>query len=151
MAEWFRPYAISTVNTEMHVYQREKSSIESINVNLCSLSRFYRKKEDYRNLYFSYGLWTPSFPKISSLVTRPWRCFCDTGFTDLGGKIRIFCSVFLISGACSRAALVVVSFFMSMMALVIMSLVVILPSALANRSEERRVGKECRSRWSPYH
>src|ERR1035441_916809 len=27
------------------------------------------------------------------------------------------------------------------------------PSALSNssRSEERRVGKECRSRWSPYH
>ena len=24
------------------------------------------------------------------------------------------------------------------------------PSA-AQRSEERRVGKECRSRWSPYH
>src|SRR5260370_1685172 len=24
-------------------------------------------------------------------------------------------------------------------------------SAAANRSEERRVGKECRSRWSPYH
>ena len=23
--------------------------------------------------------------------------------------------------------------------------------ALAIRSEERRVGKECRSRWSPYH
>ena len=22
---------------------------------------------------------------------------------------------------------------------------------LMNRSEERRVGKECRSRWSPYH
>ena len=22
---------------------------------------------------------------------------------------------------------------------------------LVNRSEERRVGKECRSRWSPYH
>ena len=22
---------------------------------------------------------------------------------------------------------------------------------LAARSEERRVGKECRSRWSPYH
>ena len=22
---------------------------------------------------------------------------------------------------------------------------------VANRSEERRVGKECRSRWSPYH
>src|SRR2546425_12444194 len=24
-------------------------------------------------------------------------------------------------------------------------------SACATRSEERRVGKECRSRWSPYH
>jgi len=24
-------------------------------------------------------------------------------------------------------------------------------SALLHRSEERRVGKECRSRWSPYH
>ena len=23
--------------------------------------------------------------------------------------------------------------------------------ALVKRSEERRVGKECRSRWSPYH
>ena len=23
--------------------------------------------------------------------------------------------------------------------------------ACDNRSEERRVGKECRSRWSPYH
>src|SRR2546425_10749724 len=26
-----------------------------------------------------------------------------------------------------------------------------LTSAVALRSEERRVGKECRSRWSPYH
>src|SRR5256885_2748201 len=25
------------------------------------------------------------------------------------------------------------------------------PAAFATRSEERRVGKECRSRWSPYH
>src|SRR3712207_7399280 len=25
------------------------------------------------------------------------------------------------------------------------------PSTTDNRSEERRVGKECRSRWSPYH
>ena len=26
-----------------------------------------------------------------------------------------------------------------------------LSAYLADRSEERRVGKECRSRWSPYH
>src|SRR2546422_8765940 len=25
------------------------------------------------------------------------------------------------------------------------------PGILTRRSEERRVGKECRSRWSPYH
>ena len=25
------------------------------------------------------------------------------------------------------------------------------PEMLKARSEERRVGKECRSRWSPYH
>src|SRR5256886_8152243 len=25
------------------------------------------------------------------------------------------------------------------------------PTSIAGRSEERRVGKECRSRWSPYH
>ena len=26
-----------------------------------------------------------------------------------------------------------------------------LAGSTRNRSEERRVGKECRSRWSPYH
>ena len=26
-----------------------------------------------------------------------------------------------------------------------------LRSLISDRSEERRVGKECRSRWSPYH
>ena len=26
-----------------------------------------------------------------------------------------------------------------------------LADAIGARSEERRVGKECRSRWSPYH
>ena len=28
---------------------------------------------------------------------------------------------------------------------------VILAGTILRRSEERRVGKECRSRWSPYH
>ena len=27
----------------------------------------------------------------------------------------------------------------------------VLKIGVLNRSEERRVGKECRSRWSPYH
>ena len=29
--------------------------------------------------------------------------------------------------------------------------VIVSPDAEKFRSEERRVGKECRSRWSPYH
>ena len=29
--------------------------------------------------------------------------------------------------------------------------ILLLVYAKKNRSEERRVGKECRSRWSPYH
>ena len=29
--------------------------------------------------------------------------------------------------------------------------VIIIGFQFFNRSEERRVGKECRSRWSPYH
>ena len=33
---------------------------------------------------------------------------------------------------------------------VLIGLVIIFKSQLT-RSEERRVGKECRSRWSPYH
>ena len=33
----------------------------------------------------------------------------------------------------------------------IRKLMVSLPCNCAERSEERRVGKECRSRWSPYH
>ena len=28
---------------------------------------------------------------------------------------------------------------------------VTVPKLMQKRSEERRVGKECRSRWSPYH
>ena len=31
------------------------------------------------------------------------------------------------------------------------SLLLLLEAATLGRSEERRVGKECRSRWSPYH
>ena len=29
--------------------------------------------------------------------------------------------------------------------------IIVLESLTPVRSEERRVGKECRSRWSPYH
>ena len=31
------------------------------------------------------------------------------------------------------------------------ALIELIEKAIHRRSEERRVGKECRSRWSPYH
>src|SRR5256885_6712320 len=34
---------------------------------------------------------------------------------------------------------------------VLRALILVPTRELAERSEERRVGKECRSRWSPYH
>ena len=42
-------------------------------------------------------------------------------------------------------ALIAVSFLIGIIALVTPVI------ACGTRSEERRVGKECRSRWSPYH
>ena len=37
------------------------------------------------------------------------------------------------------------------LSLVVLYFIPFAPKATASRSEERRVGKECRSRWSPYH
>ena len=35
--------------------------------------------------------------------------------------------------------------------LVIFTFIPLIMAVIMSRSEERRVGKECRSRWSPYH
>ena len=37
------------------------------------------------------------------------------------------------------------------MLIVVAIIAVLVAVAIPTRSEERRVGKECRSRWSPYH
>ena len=37
------------------------------------------------------------------------------------------------------------------LALALASVMAVSLVACGSRSEERRVGKECRSRWSPYH
>src|SRR2546422_10459416 len=61
----------------------------------------------------------------------------------LGGAVVPFLAVWLTRAVGWQGALQVLG------ALII---VVALPLALVvQRSEERRVGKECRSRWSPYH
>ena len=35
--------------------------------------------------------------------------------------------------------------------MIVVAIIGILTAVATTRSEERRVGKECRSRWSPYH
>ena len=42
-------------------------------------------------------------------------------------------------------------FFLTALAAIILHVVSTFPLLEDLRSEERRVGKECRSRWSPYH
>src|SRR5256885_9150950 len=63
-----------------------------------------------------------------------------TGDDDLGG--RQFRAVVLGDLAAHEAALAVVASGGQLLHL---------GAAARGRSEERRVGKECRSRWSPYH
>ena len=49
-------------------------------------------------------------------------------------------------------SLALAAFFLVRTAAAILALKIFLGSAIfIARSEERRVGKECRSRWSPYH
>ena len=38
-----------------------------------------------------------------------------------------------------------------MISMLVQALYNVVDSVFVSRSEERRVGKECRSRWSPYH
>ena len=72
--------------------------------------------------------------------------------TFLGGLVSaLVASVFLLTSSETRNKLLphLVSFAIG--ALLGAAFLGLLPHAIAERSEERRVGKECRSRWSPYH
>ena len=55
-------------------------------------------------------------------------------------------SAVVLAVKCTALAVVlsVIGFYMPLVSLVVFLLIPL-------RSEERRVGKECRSRWSPYH
>ena len=71
--------------------------------------------------------------------------------------IVIFISICFIAGSCNVSSVQGSRYNFSLLDSVIQGWVSkeYYPGAsicvVKNRSEERRVGKECRSRWSPYH
>ena len=74
------------------------------------------------------------------------RFGCAVGFERFGAKVRVDGRTLSVApGSTLRGAAVEAPDLRGGAALVLAAL------AASGRSEERRVGKECRSRWSPYH
>ena len=78
---------------------------------------------------------------IPQVANNPWRYWLNSGAGGLTGGLQNYYTASglwdpsLVQGGAANAA----------------AMGIPQVSALENRSEERRVGKECRSRWSPYH
>ena len=67
----------------------------------------------------------------------------DQGPLELGGQNLVF--------LLGNAAFIQLSLGTLLCSLRAFAVNILLPLPCRGRSEERRVGKECRSRWSPYH
>ena len=81
-----------------------------------------------------------AFPGIVIAITSAIMVPVDMAAQRSAGVLRRFRATPLQPGAYLAADIV------SRLTLTFASI-----TAIAERSEERRVGKECRSRWSPYH
>ena len=80
------------------------------------------------------------FSSIANLVLIVY------GAKSLADEFQIKTSTQLFTSKQSRATILLVK----VMSIVLLSVILSVIGAIL-RSEERRVGKECRSRWSPYH
>ena len=70
--------------------------------------------------------------------------YIQNGVLDIISKLKNFFHQFKSTRVQSLGVLVIIG----IIPLIIFSVVFL---NVFRRSEERRVGKECRSRWSPYH
>ena len=102
------------------------------------------------------GMFLLGFTLYGTLCTS-WTCLIIS-FPILGKFSTIFSSnIFLVpfffsSSAGTPISRMWVHLMLSQRSLSLSSILFILFSLFCSaRSEERRVGKECRSRWSPYH
>src|SRR2546428_1576662 len=90
---------------------------------------------------------------------RDWSSdVCSSDLFPLGTMVEIFAFPFEYRTWAETAPFLIASPFLSLNRTWYPSLVParartddITPTPIPPRSEERRVGKECRSRWSPYH
>src|SRR5260221_5260661 len=82
---------------------------------------------------WSLWRWVAPFAVALALLSAFLTFVVLTGLTPIEPTREVVVSFLLINGA------------------TILVLVGIIVREVWQRSEERRVGKECRSRWSPYH
>ena len=80
-------------------------------------------------------------------VQRRYAEFLSDWRTDLGGKRNFHNGV----GGTYDCIMAISTMLLSLTRFCHATYPAALPTAAVFRSEERRVGKECRSRWSPYH
>src|SRR5690349_22179775 len=91
---------------------------------------FFQAEDGIRDLYVT-GVQTCALPIFELAVSETRRAAVDLG---LAFGIAVIAAVILVTG------------------LTVAFAAALAPAFGADwRSEERRVGKECRSRWSPYH
>src|SRR5256885_2848616 len=114
------------------------------------------EKENYLNKEYGVGSWlfTTDHKRIALLYL-----ISITFFFFIGGFSALLIRLELLTpaGDLVQADTYNKLFTMHGMVMVFFFLIPSIPAVLGNflvpmmRSEERRVGKECRSRWSPYH
>src|SRR5690349_23005032 len=91
---------------------------------------FFQAEDGIRDLYVT-GVQTCALPIFISLPLGVLVAFIVMRHQGINANIMSLGGIAIAVGAMVDAAVVMIE--------------------NAHRSEERRVGKECRSRWSPYH
>src|SRR2546430_11545188 len=99
---------------------------------VCVLFFFFQAEDGIRDLTVT-GVQTCALPISRALISRPALLVADEPVSMIDASLRASI-VNLLRDLCRRQGVSIIY----------------ITHDLA-RSEERRVGKECRSRWSPYH
>ena len=86
--------------------------------------------------------------RIHSAFLRNWLAL---SFSDLAGQALSFLAMFRVARHLGPDNYGILTLMTSTASLFALFAILGLSQVIVVRSEERRVGKECRSRWSPYH